>query len=201
MCWARSCVLLLVLALAGCASGPDPSSLTGKLLVARPTMGPNLFSHTVVLLMNHDAQGAFGFILNRPGGEAKLAELMKDLDQPLPDPMPANPSLGMYLGGPVEIGSLFLLHSADIVAKDTIVTAGRYVMSKPLETMAHMARSGEVPKHALLLLGYSGWGPGQLENEIRRGDWEIIEPSDDLVFAGKGGETWEKAWQRRAIGL
>ncbi|MBF0270187.1 MAG: YqgE/AlgH family protein [Alphaproteobacteria bacterium] len=193
--------LLLVLLLAGCASG-DPSPYhSGKLLVARPGMSPNLFSHSIVLLMNHDEQGAFGFILNRPGGEAKLADLLRDLDQKLPDPMPANPSLGMYLGGPVEIGTLYLLHSADLPSRDTITAAGRYVLSKPLETMGRMAESGQSPKHAILLLGYSGWGAGQLESEIERGDWEIIDPSDDLVFSGQAGEAWQRAWDRRAVGL
>ncbi|MBF0169333.1 MAG: YqgE/AlgH family protein [Alphaproteobacteria bacterium] len=193
-------LVLLVLLLTGCAETPAPT-LAGKLLVARPTMQANLFSRTIVLMMNHDANGAFGFILNRQGGEAKLTDLLRDLNQKLPEPMPANPSLGMFLGGPVEMNSLFLLHSPDIQAGETITRAGRYVMSKPLETMNHMARSGEVPQHAMLLLGYSGWGPGQLENEIRRGDWEIIEPSEDLVFGPGGQAAWERAWERRAIGL
>ncbi|CAA6604471.1 conserved exported hypothetical protein [Rhodospirillaceae bacterium LM-1] len=194
-------LLLLVLTLVGCASGDPLPSLSGKLLVARPGMSPNLFSHSIVLVMNHDEQGAFGFILNRPGGEAKLADLLSDLDQKLPEPMPANPSLGMFLGGPVEMGSLFLLHSADLPSKDTITAAGRYVLSKPLETMGRMAQSGQVPKHVMLLLGYSGWGAGQLENEVERGDWEIIDPSDDLVFSGQVGEAWQRAWDRRSIGL
>lgn len=197
---AANLLLLAVFLVAGCV-GSSPSALEGKLLVARPTMPSNLFSYSVVLLMRHDSEGAFGFILNRPGGEAKLADLMKDLEQPLPDPMPANPSLGMYLGGPVEIGTLFLLHSADLPSADTISIAGRYVLSKPLEMMNRMAKTGEAPKHAMLFLGYSGWGPGQLDNEIKRGDWEVIEPGDDLVFSGKSRETWEKAWERRAVGL
>lgn len=193
--------LLLILAVAGCADS-SPPTLAGKLLVARPNMPPNLFSHSVVLLMRHDNDGAFGFILNRPGGEAKLADLLRDLDQKLPEPMPANPSLGMYLGGPVELDTLFLLHSSDMAVFDTITAAGRYVMSKPLDTMNRMAASGEKPRHVRLLLGYSGWGAGQLESEIARGDWEIVEPSDDLVFSGaSGGEVWERAWDRRAVGL
>jgi putative transcriptional regulator len=195
----RALCLLLVFLLVGCAGAT--SQLEGRLLVARPTMTPNLFSHSVVLLMRHDADGAFGFILNRPGGEAKLSAILKDLEQALPNPMPKDPELGMYLGGPVEIGTLFLLHSADLPSSDTISIAGRYVMSKPLEVMNRMAKTGETPGHAMLLLGYSGWGAGQLENEIARGDWEVIEPSDDLVFSGKSRETWEKAWERRAVGL
>ncbi|TAN56639.1 MAG: hypothetical protein EPN26_03560 [Rhodospirillales bacterium] len=198
----RACRFFLVaLLLLGACAETNELTLSGKLLVARPTMPANLFSRTIVLLMNHDADGAFGFILNRQGGEAKLSDLMRDLDQKLPDPMPANPSLGMFLGGPVEIGSVFLLHSSDVKSGEAITTAGRYVMSKPLEMMGHMAASGEVPKHAMLLLGYSGWGPGQLEGEIARGDWEIITPSDDLVFGPGGLGAWEKAWDRRAVGL
>lgn len=194
-------LFLGALFLAGCA-GRDPSSLEGSLLVARPNMAPNLFSRTVVLLMKHDANGAFGFILNRPGGDAKLSELLTDLGSKLPASMPADPGIPMHLGGPVEIGTLFVLHSADIETKDAIAAAGRYVMSPPIDTLERMAESGKQPSHIRLMLGYSGWGAGQLEAEIARGDWEVVAPSDDLVFGQSPPlAQWERAWEKRAIGL
>lgn len=165
-------------------------------------MAPNLFAHSVVLLMKHDESGAFGFILNRSGGSAKLSELLADLGRKPSQPVAVDPFIPMHLGGPVEIGTLFVLHSADIEVKEAIAVAGRYVMSPPLDTLERMAEGGKQPSRIRLMLGYSGWGARQLEGEIARGDWEVIEPALDLVFGeGNAQEQWDRAWSRRAVGL
>ncbi len=200
----KSFVLLvaLTLVLAGPAgSYPDSQSLssspafvTGKLLVASPSMPGQYFSQTVIVMLRHDQAGAFGLVINRKGGEATAAELARLLgDEPDKEEKGQGRRWPVLAGGPVEIAKLFMLHEGEWSTSGTL-KGGRYAVSSPPPVMEAEAK-GEGPRQGALVFGYSGWGPGQLEGELARRDWLVVEADDDLVF----GPDYEGKW-KRAVG-
>lgn len=179
------------------SAGP---STAGRLLVASPTMPSNFFSETVVLMLCHDADGAFGLIVNRPSGKAKLADAFKLFGREateLPDPQPV---LDVHNGGPVEPRRLFLLHSADIETDSALSVDGRFALSAP-EALLEAIGKGQGPRQRLLVFGYSGWGPNQLEGEIARGDWVVVDADDEAVFGPANDRKWKRLIGKRGIDL
>ncbi len=152
--------------------------LTGKFLVASPHMTDPRFSRTVVYVVHHDAAGALGLIVNRPVEEVPVASVLDRLGL---EHEGAGGSMRMHYGGPVEPGRVFILHTADYRNDRTHVIADGIALTPPAGVLRAIGeRAG--PSHALLILGYSGWGPGQLEAEIRAGGW-LARPADAaLVF-------------------
>jgi putative transcriptional regulator len=166
------------------------SDLGGKLLIAMPAMGDPRFARSVILICAHSDEGTMGIIVNKPSDDLNFAALLDHLDIPR---VPSGRDINVHIGGPVERGRGFVLHSGDYpVGPATMQVPGGYHMTATLDILEAMAR-GEGPVSALLALGYSGWGPGQLENEIRRNDWLIADAPLGLVFADDDGHKWAGA--------
>jgi putative transcriptional regulator len=164
--------------------------LTGKLLIAMPGMGDPRFDRSVIYLCAHSADGAMGLIVNKPAPDLAFADL---LDQLGIASGPAAIRLPVHVGGPVEHGRGFVLHSADYGrAGATLGIDDRFGMTATLEILEDIAK-GEGPRAALLALGYAGWGPGQLEDEIQRNGWLTAEARESLVFATPDAEKWAAA--------
>ena len=164
--------------------------LTGKLLVAMPGMGDPRFDRAVVFLCAHSEEGAMGLMVNQPAAELSFSDLLAQLEIE-----PTRPVDGtrIHVGGPVEHGRGFVLHSADYESSDaTLHVDDSFGMTATLDILEDMA-NGRGPDSALLALGYSGWGPGQLEGEIARNGWLTTEASPDLVFATDNAGKWERA--------
>jgi putative transcriptional regulator len=164
--------------------------LTGKLLIAMPGMGDPRFARSVVFLCAHSPEGAMGLVVNQPAPEIGFADLLRQLD------ITARESVAdvrVRIGGPVEHGRGFVLHSADYASSDsTLRIDDRFGMTATLDILEAIAR-GRGPQQALLALGYSGWGPGQLEGEIARNGWLTCDASPALVFARDDAAKWERA--------
>lgn len=197
--------LAIVLGLTAAAGAPGSSAepgaaiadLAGQLLVATPEMPDPRFARTVIYMVRHDAGGAQGFVVNRPVGEIPVAVL---LDQMGMDKTGAEGSVRLHAGGPVESRRFFVLHTADYSAEDTIPAGNGFALSFQPDILRALVQ-GKGPRRTLFVLGYAGWGPGQLEAEIKAGGWVRASADEALVFDGDSEKKWERAIARRKIDL
>lgn len=174
-----------------------PLQLGGKLLIAMPGMGDPRFERSVVYLCAHSDEGAMGLIVNKPMTDLSFAELLDQLDIPR---APGVREIRVHFGGPVEHARGFVLHSGDYGAdrEGTMRVDSRFGMSATLDVLEDIAR-GAGPARSLLALGYAGWGPGQLEDEIQDNGWLTCEAAPDLVFGEADARKWERAI--RSLGI
>jgi putative transcriptional regulator len=191
-------LLLATQAAAALPSGeaqPRAASLAGQLLVASPRIGDPRFSHTVILIVSHDHHGALGIVVNRPLGVRPLADLLQAIGQ---DSAGIAGSVRIFVGGPVEPGVGFIVHSADYHRANTIDIDNRLAMTSSAQVLLDIGHN-DGPAQSLVAFGYAGWGAGQLEGEIARGDW-FVEPEDpSLVFDDPRETVWDDAMARRTI--
>ena len=170
--------------------------LAGKLMVAMPAMGDERFAKSVILICAHSDEGAMDLIINKPVPDFSFAELLSQLKITRRD---TGRDIRVHLGGPVERGRGFVLHSADYDGGTaTTQVQGGFGMTTTLDVLEALA-NGAGPRQALLALGYAGWGSGQLEREIARNDWLVTDPAEDLVFATQDGGKWVGALRRMGI--
>jgi putative transcriptional regulator len=170
--------------------------LDGQLLIAMPGMGDLRFERSVIFLCAHSAEGAMGLIVNKPAPELSFADLLAQLK------IPATIDLHgtrVHFGGPVEHGRGFVLHTADYaVEESSLHVSDAFSMTATVDILQDMAR-GTGPRQALLALGYSGWGPGQLEAEIQANGW-LTAPADvELVFGIEDSAKWGAALRSISI--
>lgn len=165
--------------------------LTGELLIAMPGMGDLRFEHSVVFLCSHTADGAMGLIVNKPAQDVALSDLLEQLEIKA-DP-PDHGQMPVHFGGPVESARGFVLHSADYDANlHSMQVSDAFRMTATLDILEDIA-VGQGPERALMMLGYAGWGPGQLEHEITMNGWLTTEAGADLIFGTPDGDKWSAA--------
>lgn len=168
----------------------DVTSLDGQLLIAMPGMGDPRFEKSVIFLCAHSEEGALGLIVNKPSREIRFSNLLEQLDL---ETSGAQQDIRVHVGGPVENERGFVLHSSDYAAEAaTLRVSDKFGMTATLDVLEDIAK-GLGPSRALLALGYSGWGPGQLEDEILQNGWLTCEASDALVFGTDDAHKWEAA--------
>ena len=171
--------------------------LTGQLLVATQKLGDPRFTHTVIYMLDHDAKGAMGLIVNRAIGVGSLDEFLKSLGIEDGD---AAGTIRLHYGGPVAPGQGFVLHSTDYKGPGTRVVNKEMAITTKLEVLKAIAK-GEGPKRSLIALGYAGWGPGQLEGEIARDDWVTAPADESLIFSDDLESTWDRAIKKAGVAL
>ncbi len=162
--------------------------LTGQLLIAMPQMPDPRFARTVIYVCAHSDDGAMGLVINRLFEDLSFRDLLEQVglqDADLTNDIP------IHSGGPVESGRGFVLHSAEFVHDETMIVDEGVALTASVDILRAIAH-GEGPRHSLLALGYSGWGPGQLENEIHGNGWLNAPADDDLLY----GEPLETKWKR-----
>jgi putative transcriptional regulator len=170
-------------------------SLKGQLLLDNGRLGGSFFHRTVILICQHDKDGAFGLVLNRSTGDkvgdaitAKLAEAFKAKD--------------LFVGGPVQPQALSYLH-ADTFIPDANVMPN-LTLGHSLDELVDLGESFSATQQVKVFAGYSGWSPGQLEDEMKRNTWLTHPASLELVFHATPDELWpmilkEKGWQYKLI--
>ncbi|MEM8572525.1 MAG: YqgE/AlgH family protein [Pseudomonadota bacterium] len=174
----------------------DENFLDGRLLIAMPSMGDPRFDRAVIFMCAHSPEGAMGLIINKPAPELRFKTLLDQLKIKSEVDIEETP---VHFGGPVEHGRGFVLHSSDyVVDGGSLRVNPSFAMTATLDILQDMAR-GAGPDRALLALGYSGWGPGQLESEIQANGWLIASAEPDLVFAGSHEAKWEAALRTLSI--
>lgn len=168
----------------------ETPTLDGKLLIAMPGMGDPRFEKCVIYMCAHSEDGALGLIVNKPTPELQFSTLLQQLDIDVGSPQR---DIRVHFGGPVEHGRGFVLHSGDYQANaSTLQVDDAFGMTATLDVLEDIAR-GSGPASALLALGYSGWGPGQLEDEILQNGWLTCDADPGLVFNGNDEGKWEAA--------
>ena len=184
-------------------SNPGRSYLDGQLLIAMPVMEDERFARSVIYVCAHSSEGAMGIILNRPAGSIDFPELLVQLDiiedaDQIKLPADAE-AMQVMKGGPVETGRGFVLHSSDFFIKDATLPIDEGVcLTATLDILKAIAK-GKGPRHAILALGYAGWAPGQLENEIQCNGWLHCPADPDLIFGQDVEDKYERALQKLGI--
>ena len=168
--------------------------LAGRLLLAMPGMGDPRFDHAAIALCVHDENGAFGLDLGTVREGVRFHKLLEELDI---DPGVA-PDCPVLHGGPVEPGRGFVLHSADWGGAESLTVEPLGVLSASLDVLRAIAE-GRGPGQWLVALGYAGWGPGQLDGEMRRHGWYAAEGRRNIVFDTPVARRWQAAWRAEGI--
>ncbi|WP_299550141.1 YqgE/AlgH family protein [uncultured Tateyamaria sp.] len=164
--------------------------LTGQLLVAMPGMGDPRFDRSVVFVCAHSDDGAMGLIVNKPAADMVLGELLDQIEIACTSPARRDP---VHFGGPVETSRGFVLHSTDYTSRlQTLKVGTAFGMTATQDVLEDIA-IGDGPERALVMLGYAGWGPGQLEAEITRNGWLTVAATPQLVFGTGNTSKWMKA--------
>lgn len=178
----------------------DEPYLTGRLLVAAPHMADPRFAETVIYVVSHDADGAMGLIVNRIVGTGPIASLLEalDVDTDLDAALAEAGDVQLAVGGPVEPQRGFVLHSDDFEGASTRIVGEGIAVSFGKDVLAAMAEGGG-PERKLVLLGYAGWGPGQLESELARDDWQVVPAEISLIFSDDPDTVWDRA--REGFGI
>ena len=167
----------------------EPTNLTGHLLIAMPAMQDPNFHRTVTYVCEHGEQGVLGLVINRPL-DIHFSEVLAQLAlEPHNEAVGAQPILQ---GGPVELQRGFVIHQAPREWESTVSVTDNIFVTTSRDIIAAMA-NGTGPEHALLILGYAGWGPGQLEREIQENAWLSVPASPRIIFETPFKDRWQQA--------
>lgn len=170
-------------------------SLEGQLLIAMPAMGDPRFDRTVLFMCAHSEDGAMGLIVNKPAEQITFASLLEQLDIEVGG---NGRAVRVHYGGPVEVGRGFVLHTPDFEQDSTVIVGDGFALTATIDVLRAIAE-GRGPKHGLLALGYAGWAPGQLDQEIQQNAWLHAPADPDIVFDGRLETKWERAL--RVVGV
>src|SRR5947209_13778063 len=165
--------------------------LKGQLLLDSGQLGGSFFQRTVVLICQHDAEGAFGLVLNRSTGTNAGDMIVADLPATLK-------SCPLYLGGPVQPSALSFLHTDTFIPDANVMP--NLNLGHSLDSLVEMGESFSPTQKVRLFAGYAGWSAGQLEEEMKRKAWLTHPASLDLVFEIKPDQLWQtilrgKGWK------
>ncbi len=154
--------------------------MTGKLLIAEPFMGDPNFERSVVLLCEYNEKGSFGLVLNQKTN-LTLADVMDDVYMDFP----------IYLGGPVEQNTLHFIHRLGNQVEGAIEIGNGIYWSGDFDNVKTLINIGVIKEQDIrLFVGYSGWGAGQLDNEMKRNSWITSETNANFIFDTPSDQFW-----------
>jgi putative transcriptional regulator len=171
-------------------------SRRGQLLLDSGQLAGSFFHRTVVLICQHDAEGAFGLVLNHPTNNKVGEALVADLPETFKEQT-------LYLGGPVQPTALSYLHSAPFLPDANVMQ--NLNLGHSLEELVELGGSYSASEQVRLFAGYAGWSPGQLEDELKRQTWVLHPASLELVFESDAKKLWrqillkKKGWPYRLL--
>lgn len=182
---------------------PGRGYLDGQMLIAMPAMNDERFARAVIYVCAHSTEGAMGIIVNHPAQNIKFPDLLVQLEvipaaERIQLPGRAE-DVKVLKGGPVETGRGFVLHSADFFIENSTLPIDEGIcLTATLDILKAIAR-GNGPASAILALGYAGWAPGQLEQEIQQNGWLHCSADPELIFGGDTDTKYEKALRKIGI--
>jgi putative transcriptional regulator len=184
-------------------TGAGEGFLDGQMLIATPTMLDERFARSVIYMCAHSSEGAMGIVVNQPAANISFGDLLVKLDV-----IPAAErirlasragSVTVLKGGPVETERGFVLHSADFFIENSTLPIDEGVcLTATLDILKAIAR-GDGPASAILALGYAGWAPGQLENELQHNGWLHCAADRELIFGSNGEAKYDRALKKIGI--
>jgi len=172
----------------------DEGFLSGHMLVAMPGMQDPRFTKTVIYMCAHNAEGAMGLVVNRRLDSLSFPDLLEQLGI---ESGLEGETINVHFGGPVETGRGFVLHSPDYKQEGTLLVSNQVALTATVDILRAIA-SGDGPRRHLLALGYAGWGPGQLDSEIKANGWLHVDADDSLLFDHDLHQKWERAMAEAA---
>ena len=184
-------------------AAPSRGYLDGQMLIAMPMMSDERFARTLVYLCAHSSEGAMGIVVNQPAQNVKFPDLLVQLEViPAAERIQLPGSAGevkVLKGGPVETGRGFVLHSADFFIENSTLPIDEGIcLTATLDILKAIAR-GKGPSNAILALGYAGWAPGQLEQEIQQNGWLNCPADSELIFGIDVEHKYERALAKLGI--
>jgi putative transcriptional regulator len=183
-------------------SASNESFLDGQFLIAMPAMTDKRFARSVIYMCAHSAQGAMGLIVNQRASHISFSQLLGQLSISSEQSAPSPPiDIDVHVGGPVETGRGFVLHSSDYFAADSTLPIDDGVSLTATVDILKAIAGGDGPDRAILALGYAGWRPGQLESEIQANGWLHCPPDPDLLFDRDLEQKYDRALSKIGIDL
>ncbi len=184
--------------------GENGGYLDGQFLIAMPRMSDRRFARAVIYMCAHSTQGAMGLIVNQRAPHISFPELLEKLSigsDPRSGVMarPGLIDLDVHVGGPVDTGLGFVLHSSDYFAEDSTLPINDDVSLTATVEILRAIAGGSGPHRAILALGYAGWRPGQLEDEIQANGWLHCPADLDLLFDRNLDQKYERALSKIGI--
>lgn len=174
----------------------DTKSLAGTFLISTPKMPDPRFEEHVIFICAHNSEGAMGVAVNRPNSGFSLAEILKGAELPIPDGnLPP-----VHVGGPVELESAFILYRSDYETEYKLQISETVSLTRETRVLEDIA-NGRGPENYLFILGYTGWGPGQLENELLDNGWLSLPASDNIIFDVADDQKWKAAAMQYGIDI
>lgn len=167
---------------------PGSYSLAGSFLVSTPQMPDPRFEQHVIYMCAHNAEGAMGVSVNRPNHHFSLAEILQGANLPIPDKKLAP----VHIGGPVDLESAFILYRSEYTTEHKLDISQTVSLTRELKVLEEIAKGGG-PATYLFILGYTGWGPGQLENELLNNGWLSLPANDRIIFDTPDEQKWKAA--------
>ena len=175
----------------------DVDFLSGRLLIAMPGIDDPRFERAVVLLCAHDAEHAIGLAVNRPVDGLTLESLFERIG--VEPPLRRLADEAVLMGGPVERERGFVLHTDDYLLDDVSMPVMSGLALTTTKEVLQAMGGDAAPRRALLALGYAGWGPGQLEREVRENVWLVCDPDEALIFDDDHDHKWSRALEKLGI--
>jgi len=179
--------------------------LDGQMLIAMPSMLDERFVRSLIYICAHSSEGAMGIVVNHPASNINFSDLLVKLEvvpksERIQLPTRAE-GVKVMRGGPVETERGFVLHSADFfIESSTLPIAEGICLTATIDILKAIAK-GEGPASAILALGYAGWAPGQLENEIQGNGWLHCTADSELVFGTDIDSKYDRALKKIGIEL
>jgi putative transcriptional regulator len=178
---------------------PNADPVPGQLLIASAAIQDPRFHHSVILLLRHDASGAFGIVINHPIADQPIAKLLTEAGAKAAgktEDSTVEGKIPVFLGGPVQPEYGFIVHSAEYSRPETLHVDDALAMTASKDILRDIGHH-RGPQKYLFALGYAGWGAGQLEGELARRDWFTAPADPELVFDAERSQVWERALARR----
>ena len=169
--------------------------MTGELLVAMPQMRDARFTRSVIYICAHTGDGAMGLVVNRLVGSLTFPDLLQQLNI---DAHGKGEHIRIRSGGPVETGRGFVLHSTDYVDDATLKVGDTVRLTATIDILKDIA-SGSGPRRSILALGYAGWGPGQLDQELQANAWLTVPADEELIFDDALNDKWERSLSKIGV--
>ena len=174
------------------------NSIKDHFLVATEKMQNSRFSKTVIVMLENDENGAWGFVINKPLGTIPITSLIdpslnisKDREKLF------KKNIQVFWGGPVDVKKIFILHSTEYQS-ETTRNYGNISVSKDYNILFDIVEN-KGPEKSLVILGYSGWDSGQLEGEMERDDWNLSDIDLNIIFDEESKIKWNKAYKNSFI--
>jgi putative transcriptional regulator len=174
---------------------PTWQSLKGQFLIAMPSLADPNFLQSVTCMSEHNEKGAMGIVVNRVHPEINAKMIFDELKISASVDAEAIP---IYVGGPVHMNELFVLHGTPFAWEGSMMITGALALSNSKDILEAIAGS-RGPRDYIIALGCAGWGPGQLESEIRSNAWITGPFSEEITFQMDVEKRWEAAMQQIGI--